>query len=85
MGGVGLDEAGFGSVYAGFGRVVEVDGAVGGAGEDLEMGGGGVRREIVGGGDITAEFGQLGGGEHTYWPPCELYFTAWMGPPWPVS
>lgn len=41
MSGVGLDEAGFGRVCAGFGGVVEVDGAVGGAAEDLEMGGGG--------------------------------------------
>lgn len=44
MSGVGLDEAGFGRVCAGFGGVVEVDGAVGGAAEDLEMGGRGGQR-----------------------------------------
>ena len=35
MGGVGLYEAGFGDGRRGFGGVVEVDGAVRGAGEDL--------------------------------------------------
>ena len=38
MRGVGLHEAGFGDCEGGFGRVVEVDGAIRGAGEDLNSG-----------------------------------------------
>lgn len=40
VGAVGLDQAGFWGGGGGFQRVVEVDGAVGGAGEDLGEGGG---------------------------------------------
>ncbi len=36
--GVGLYQAGFGDLWVRFERVVEVDGAVGGAGEDLRWG-----------------------------------------------
>ena len=61
MRGVSLYQAGFGGGGGGFGGVVEVDRAVGGAGEDLE-GGGGLVRE---GGK-----GREGGGG-TYWPERE--------------
>ena len=54
MGGVGLYEAGFGDGRRGFGGVVEVDGAVGGAGEDLGV------RGLVGWLGVSPPWAKLG-------------------------
>ncbi len=65
MRGVGLNEAGFwGGGGGGFGGVVEVDRAVGGAGEDL-----------LGGGEVqwwVKRDGEGRGGWNTYCPEREL-------------
>lgn len=57
MGGVGLDQAGFGDGGGGFEGVVEVDGSVGGAGEDLDGVGVSVGVEVK---------GRLGGGSNLH-------------------
>lgn len=79
VGGIGLDEAGFGNGGVGFLGVVEMDGAVRGAGQEL-MGERGLAWMGIG-----VREGLKGFGGDTYWPVPEDHCTQCTGPPWPVS